>query len=159
MSFDPNTNQPPMGNVQPKKSGAKWWLIGCFTLLLLCGGGLALVGYPIYKIGVATAQAMTDAKTSIENSEEVKQILGAPIEVGQPTNTSSNANGDQMSIEITYPVKGSEKSGEVTATIKGSPLGELTVDTMELTVDGGETHTLNSTESLDNFDLNIKDGN
>jgi hypothetical protein len=148
MSFDPNPQNQPMGTVQPKKSGMKWWVIGCFTLLLLCGGGAAMIGIPIYRAGMAMVETIDDAKNTIENSAEAQEILGAPLTVGDPGQVTSSQNGADASMSMTFPVTGSNKSGEVEVEMSGNPITTgMKIDKLELNVDG-EVYPLQSLDAL-----------
>lgn len=104
-----NANQ--FGEAPKKRSMLIWILpIGCLGLLIVCGGGGAYFAYWAYNFGVNN-EAVVKAKEAVMSSDEVKALLGEPIEIGVPTNADSVQNGNTVSIQYAFPVKGGVKNG------------------------------------------------
>jgi len=110
MSFDPNQNQPPMGHVPPKKSGALKWIlggIGCF--------------------GLAT----------LESSEAIGDAVGNPVTVGQPTGLNQSQNGQRVTVVYDVPFSGPNGSGMAKIEVEGQLMTEdWNLESLSAEVDG-----------------------
>ncbi len=107
-----------------------------------------MIGIPIYRAGMAMVETIDDAKNTIENSAEAQEILGAPLTVGDPGQVTSSQNGADASMSMTFPVTGSNKSGEVEVEMSGNPITTgMKIDKLELNVDG-EVYPLQSLDAL-----------
>ena len=130
-------------------SGKTWWVlggVGCLFLLLCCGGGGVLIGLPAMGI----IQAQTSAFATITESQAAQDLLGTPIEVGEPTNAQQNGKNVTMVI----PVSGPKGSGTATVTITPKGIMDFPVTSIILkTDDGEEVDLLNS----DEFNIKIED--
>ena len=162
MSFDPNAPQtqqpfePPMGHAAPRKSSKKWWILGglgCFTLLLLCFGGIGGIGYMGYQAAFNNP-AYVQAVDTIESSPEVAEALGSPVVVGMPSKVDSNQEGEYISMDYTVDVTGSNGTGEAHISVKGKPMTEdWETNKLEVVV-GGQTIELNAPAPL-NLDIDM----
>ena len=113
MSYDPNAGIPPMGHLEQKPSGRKWWLFGgcgCVVLLLLCGGG-GLGAF--FWIGKPTIDLMNENLTLARSSEAIKEALGEPIELDEQPDVSNETVGGKALLECRYRIKGSKASGKL----------------------------------------------
>jgi hypothetical protein len=113
MSFEPGSpiDSNPISNIDEPKSGKKKWLIGgcgCLSLIaILCiaGGGLLFIKY-----GKPVFDLMEETNNLVENSPQVQNVLGAPIELGTP----SQSQGDEPGVLlISIPVSGPNGAGTV----------------------------------------------
>ena len=124
MSFDPNQDMPPMGHVAPKKSGGslKWILggLGCFGLLTICCFGA--IGFGVFGIfqGMTANPAYLDARTTLENSQSLADVVGEPVTVGEPTGPPGQSqNGQRITFVYSVPVSGPDASGTATIKVEG----------------------------------------
>ena len=133
-----------------KSGSGKWWLFGgcgCLMVLLLCGGGIAIVAMP----AMSVFQIMAEAQTQAQESERVQEALGTPIDFGPPAQTSS---GQQITFSI--PISGPDGQGtlRVEAKVNGLTDIQTTVSKVELD-DGTEIDLLSDAEDIS---LDIDDG-
>lgn len=164
MSYDPNANVPPVGNVPPQKSGGgalKWILggIGCFGLLTaLCIGGFIWWAYNLSQDLIINNPAKIQAIAEIEQSETVGDAFGRPVTVSLAPPQQPQQKG-QGGLVLTFEgeVKGSEKSGTATVVVDVANALDAESSTVESIVikdaDGNEIPV----KKLD-LDINIEEG-
>lgn len=143
MSFDPNQNQPPMGHVPPKKSGALKWIlggIGCFGLItVLCLGGVGYMSYRAYQ-DLTGNSAYLEARATIESSAEIGEAVGNPVTVGEPTGPPQPIqNGERVTIVYDVPFSGPKGSGMAEIKVEGQLMtDDWNLQSLSAEVDGKE---------------------
>ena len=96
---------------------AKWSTgkkIGCGCAILFL---VAILGIGTLTVGVfsllKSSDAYQDSLTIVQNSPELQERLGTPIEPGFFMTGSINVSNDTGTADITYPVSGPNESGKV----------------------------------------------
>ena len=152
MSFEPGSpiDSNPISNIDQPKSGKKKWFIGgcgCLSLIaILCiaGGGLLFIQY-----GKPLFDLMEETNNLVENSAQVQDLLGTPVELGAPAQSQGDEPGE---ILISTPVSGPNGSGTVTYRIRFD--GKWIREELNLDFDG-ERIDLNLEKE---FELEIDEG-
>lgn len=125
--------------------GRNWkWVVpvGCLIPLLLCGGCVTTVLFVVYN-AVASSDIYTESLARAESNEQVKALLGEPIEPGWPSANiqvvaTGNDRGSAASgnADLTLPISGPKGSATLHAVaIKKD--GKWDYSTLEVTPNGG----------------------
>jgi len=99
---------------EPKRT---WWSrnwkwvvpVGCLTLVLVCGGLPTLLFFVIVG-SIKSSDAYTEALAKAKANEEVKTLLGEPIEAGFWVNGSIEVSGPSGKADLAIPISGPKGS-------------------------------------------------
>ena len=142
-----------MQEVVPRKT-SKWiWIlpIGCLGVLLCCGGGI--FGLGMY-FALPFMEELGVAKDTIVNSEQVQEMVGVPVTVGDPTSQRQEQDGEKVQMFLVLPIEGDKGSGEAEVElIMNAETWEWSMESIKVTVDG---ETVDITDEGD-FTLDIDD--
>lgn len=134
----------------PKRGGAKWVFLGCggcLTLLIL--GGLCFAGFVWLVMGaIKGTDVYAEAFKRMQNSAQVQESLGTPIEAGWMFQGSVNYANGAGNADISVPVTGPK--GEATLVAKATKQsGEAwQYSVMEVRLAGGGTIDLKGSPQL-----------
>lgn len=126
---------PPPPLDAPKKSTAKWWIIGCsgcFLITAIVGGILA---YGAYKAASAAAGGIEMLATygQVMTAPEVTEALGDKVEMsGLPTSTETETTKVN-----TLNLSGPKGTGVAVVNQEKQPDGKWKITTIKFTPSGG----------------------
>jgi hypothetical protein len=158
MSYDPKAGLPPMGHMEQKPSGRKWWLLGgcgCVVLLLICGGGG--VGL-FFWLGKPTMDFMNQNLALARSSDAIKEALGEPIELDEAPDVSNETVGGKAVLECRYRIKGSKAAGKLVIRAIMNKVPEWDRESMKLILDDGTEIDVNPDAEF-KLDINLGEDN
>jgi hypothetical protein len=108
-------NEAERGELAPKSSSKKWWLLGCLPLaaLLLCGGACAGLFAFIFGL-IKSSEPYVHSLERAKGDPQVVAALGEPIEPGMFPTGSVNLTNDSGDAQISYTIAGPNGSAVVT---------------------------------------------
>jgi hypothetical protein len=117
----------------------KWVLpVGCLTPLVLCCGGVAIIASVIFGT-LKSSDVYTEALAAAKSNDEVKALLGEPIEAGMWVLGEITLQNNSGSANLTIPISGPKGSATVDAAAT-KVAGKWTFSVLEVTADDGNTH-------------------
>ncbi len=154
MNNEFESNQGAVNQTAPPAKKSKWiWIlpIGCLGILLCCGGGgFGLVMY----FALPFMQELGVAKDTIANSEQVQEMVGTPVTVGDPVSQRQEQDGEKVQMFMILPIQGDKGRGEAEVELIMNPESwEWSMESINVTVDG---ETVDITDEGD-FTLDIDD--
>lgn len=125
----------------------KWVVpLGCLTPILVCGGGIALIGtfaFGVIKSSAVCQQAMQVARSDVD----VLAALGSPIEYGFFVSGNINVSGGTGDADLSIPISG-PKGSAVLYAVAQKYAGQWTFTTLQVVVkeSGKQIDLLGGTE-------------
>jgi Cytochrome oxidase complex assembly protein 1 len=93
----------------------KWVVpVGCLTPLLLCGGLTTLIFFLVFGT-IKSSDVYTEALARAKANEEVKALLGEPIEAGFWVSGSFEVSGPSGKADLAIPISGPKGSATLYA--------------------------------------------
>jgi hypothetical protein len=100
----------------PKKSSAKWWVLGCggcLGVIVLGAAGFVAFIFFVVTTAIKSTDAYTDAKNRAMESPQVRAAIGEPITEGTMFGGNvSNVNG-KVSADFKIPLEGPNGKADV----------------------------------------------
>jgi hypothetical protein len=126
---------------QPSKQswwGRNWkWVVpvGCLAPLLVCGGIITLIF--VFVVGaIRSSVPYTEALAKAKANQEVKALLGEPIEAGYSVSGTIEVSGPSGKANFTIPISGPKKSATLYV-VGTKAAGNWEYSTLEVAPDGG----------------------
>ena len=85
---------------------------GCLILVVLGAGGCGTLIFGVFSL-LKSSDAYTAGLQHVQSNEEVKKLIGTPIEPGFMMSGSINLSGSSGNADISFPVSGPNGSGHV----------------------------------------------
>lgn len=130
---------------QPQQPKGWWernwkWLVpaGCLTIILAFGAFVALIIFAVFgslKLSAVYKEALARAAAS----EEVRAVLGSPVEAGFLVSGQIKTSGPSGSADLSFPISGPKGSATVYA-VAHRRAGRWNFSTLEVEVEGSATH-------------------
>ena len=129
----------------PPQGGGKKWIFwgcgGCLGLLVVAG----IAGYFIFSsvLGMLEKSApYQDGLARAQQSPEVRQALGEPVEKDGMVNGRININNDAGSADLTVPLKGTKGTGSLHIVSEKEPGQNWQPQVLDVNVNGGDSINL-----------------
>lgn len=108
---------PPPPAAAPKRSPGQWVFIGCGGCLsLIILGGLCLAGFFWMVMGaIKSTDVYSEAYRKAQNSPQVQEVLGTPVEAGWMFQGSVNYENGAGTADFNVPLTGSKGAGSLVA--------------------------------------------
>ena len=112
------------------------WVVpsGCLTVILLFVGFFAVIFFGVFGI-LKSTEVYKTSLAAAQNSAEVQEALGTPVEAGLFMSGSINTNGGSGDADISIPISGPNGKGTVYA-IATKSAGTWSYSTLEVQVEG-----------------------
>lgn len=143
---------------QPGAKSRKGWFacgaIGCLVMFLVCGGAIAFLAV----IGVGASQTIEQARSTVQESQVVKDALGEPVTFKNVT--PEWTVGQEGEVEFEFPVEGPDGEGIAYIRMKQVSLTQFDNVGIEFKAKGSEEKIdiMNSNElELDIEDVGLED--
>jgi hypothetical protein len=110
-------------------------IVAVVGVVLLCGGGFVAAIFGVFGI-LKSSEPYTRSIAAVNNSAEVQEVLGTPIEEGWIPSGNINLNNDSGSANLSYSVSGPKGSASVTVQATRQN-GKWTIDSLTVSPNSG----------------------
>ena len=130
---------PPPIPATPKSSPTKWVLLGCGGCLgLIVVFGLCAAAIAWFAIGtIKSTDFYTEVMRRAENSPQVREALGTPMESGWSFQGSVNYDNGNGTASLSLPISGPKGSGTLKAEATRQSGQPWQYSVLEMQVEGG----------------------
>jgi hypothetical protein len=127
---------------QPSKQ--TWWSrnwkwvvpVGCLAPVLVCGGAIALIIVVVFG-AIKSSEPYTEALAKARANQEVKALIGEPIEPGYFVNGSIEVSGPSGKADFSIPISGPKKSATLHV-VGTKAAGKWEYSTLEVAPEGSD---------------------